>query len=149
MSRCTASRTLAPGRIVIVGWTLIHVADGLEGAGVTHIPPPVDAEENSWRLWVRHRAAVATNFLDVGKSAVLVLPTGAGDDSDERPSKVISEHSRRRLSDPVDMDGMKPNAKLSGGGHDARRPSAHGCPPICMSADHHQTRVPARGGRVD
>lgn len=69
---------------------LIHVANGLEGAGVTRIPPPEGAEENSWKLWVRHRAsskpllwpnhraAVATNFLDVGKSAVLVLPTGAG-----------------------------------------------------------------------
>ena len=69
---------------------LTHVADGLEGAGVTRIPPPAGAEENSWKLWVRHRAAskpvlwpnhraaMATNFLDVGKSAVLVLPTGAG-----------------------------------------------------------------------
>lgn len=69
---------------------LMHVADGLDEAGVTRIPPPVDAEESSWKLWLRHRAAsrpvlwpnhraaVATNFLDVGKSAVLVLPTGAG-----------------------------------------------------------------------
>lgn len=69
---------------------LIHAADGLEDAGVTRIPPPLGAEENSWKLWVRHRAsskpvlwpnhrsAVATHFLDVGKSAVLVLPTGAG-----------------------------------------------------------------------
>jgi len=69
---------------------LTHVANGLEDAGVTRIPPPAGAEENSWKLWVRHRAAskpvlwpnhrdaVATHFLDVGKSAVLVLPTGAG-----------------------------------------------------------------------
>lgn len=69
---------------------LIHVADGLEDVGVTRIPPPAGAEENSWKLWVRHRAtskpvlwpnhraALATRFLDVGKSAVLVLPTGAG-----------------------------------------------------------------------
>ncbi|MFN5212914.1 DEAD/DEAH box helicase [Brevundimonas sp.] len=69
---------------------LMHVADGLEDVGVTRIPPPAGAEENSWKLWVRHRAsskpvlwpnhraALATHFLDVGKSAVLVLPTGAG-----------------------------------------------------------------------
>lgn len=69
---------------------LMHVSDGLEDAGVTNIPPPAGAGENSWKLWVRHRAsskpvlwpnhraAVATDFLDIGKSAVLVLPTGAG-----------------------------------------------------------------------
>lgn len=69
---------------------LIRVADGLEDGGVTRILPPLGAEESSWKLWVRHRAsskpvlwpnhraALATQFLDVGKSAVLVLPTGAG-----------------------------------------------------------------------
>jgi superfamily II DNA/RNA helicase len=69
---------------------LMHVSGGLEGAGVTRIPPPAGAEEHSWKLWVRHRAsrkpvlwpnhrtAVATGLLDNGKSAVLVLPTGAG-----------------------------------------------------------------------
>ncbi len=69
---------------------LMRVADGLENSGVTQIPPPAGAEEQAWRLWVRHRAAskpvlwpnhraaAATGFLDVGKSAVLVLPTGAG-----------------------------------------------------------------------
>lgn len=69
---------------------LLYVADGLEDAGVTRIPPPTGADEGSWKLWVRHRAsskpvlwpnhrgAVATGFLDIGKSAVLVLPTGAG-----------------------------------------------------------------------
>lgn len=69
---------------------LMRVADGLENSGVTRIPPPAGAEEQAWKQWVRHRAAskpvlwpnhraaVATGFLDVGKSAVLVLPTGAG-----------------------------------------------------------------------
>lgn len=69
---------------------LKHVADGLEDTGITNITPPTGAEEKSWQLWVRHRAstkpvlwpnhraAVATGFLDAGKSAVLVLPTGAG-----------------------------------------------------------------------
>ncbi len=69
---------------------LRHVADGLEGAGITSLPAPVGAEEPAWRHWLRHRAltkptlwpnhreAVATRFLDAGTSAVLVLPTGAG-----------------------------------------------------------------------
>lgn len=69
---------------------LMHVADSLDEAGVTRIPPPTGTDEEPWKLWVRHRAsskpvlwpnhraAVATSFLDVGKSAVLVLPTGAG-----------------------------------------------------------------------
>lgn len=69
---------------------LRHVADGLEGAGVANLPAPAGAAEPSWRRWLRHRAttkptlwpnhrqAVATNFLDAGTSAVLVLPTGAG-----------------------------------------------------------------------
>ena len=69
---------------------LMHVSDGLEDAGVTKIPPPAGTGEKSWKLWVRHRAsskpvlwpnhraALATGFLDIGKSAILVLPTGAG-----------------------------------------------------------------------
>lgn len=69
---------------------LLHVASNLENAGVTSVPPPTGAQEAPWKLWVRHRAttkpvlwpnhraAVATGFLDIGKSAVLVLPTGAG-----------------------------------------------------------------------
>jgi len=69
---------------------LRHVADGLEGVGVAHLPTPAGAVESFWRRWLRHRAttkptlwpnhrqAVATGFLDVGTSGVLVLPTGAG-----------------------------------------------------------------------
>ena len=69
---------------------LRHVADALEGAGITNLPAPGGAEERAWRRWLRHRAltrptlwpnhreAVATGFLDAGTSAVLVLPTGAG-----------------------------------------------------------------------
>lgn len=69
---------------------LMHVFDGLEDAGVTKIPPPAGTGEKSWKLWIRHRAsskpvlwpnhraAAATGFLDIGKSAILVLPTGAG-----------------------------------------------------------------------
>jgi superfamily II DNA/RNA helicase len=69
---------------------LIHVADGLVSGGVMSVPPPAGADQDQWKLWVRHRAAtkpvlwpnhraaVATAFLDIGTSAVLVLPTGAG-----------------------------------------------------------------------
>lgn len=69
---------------------LRHVADGLEGAGVAHLPAPAGGEERAWRRWLRHRAltkptlwpnhrqAIETHFLDAGSSAVLVLPTGAG-----------------------------------------------------------------------
>ena len=69
---------------------LRHVADTLEGVGIIHLPAPAGADEAGWRTWLRHRAAskptlwpnhraaVATGFLDAGRSAVLVLPTGAG-----------------------------------------------------------------------
>jgi ATP-dependent RNA helicase HelY len=69
---------------------LRHVADTLEGVGIIHLPAPAGADHAGWRSWLRHRAAskptlwpnhraaVATGFLDGGRSAVLVLPTGAG-----------------------------------------------------------------------
>ncbi len=69
---------------------LRHIADGLENAGIANLPAPPGAEERSWRRWLRHRAltkptlwpnhqaAIATDFLAAGTSAVLVLPTGAG-----------------------------------------------------------------------
>lgn len=69
---------------------LKHVADALEGVGIIHLPAPAGADEPGWRSWLRHRAAskpslwpnhraaVASGFLDAGRSAVLVLPTGAG-----------------------------------------------------------------------
>jgi ATP-dependent RNA helicase HelY len=69
---------------------LRHVADAMEGAGITNVPAPTGAEPGFWTRWLRHRAeskpvlwrnhraAIATSFLDQGRSAVLVLPTGAG-----------------------------------------------------------------------
>jgi hypothetical protein len=66
------------------------VAGGLAGSGLVHVLPPLGARTEFWRNWLRHRArskpilwhnhrdAVATGFLDQGKSAVIVLPTGAG-----------------------------------------------------------------------
>lgn len=69
---------------------LRHVAGSLEGAGIAHLPAPAGAQEQTWKRWLRHRAqtkptlwpnhreAVATGLLDLGASAVLVLPTGAG-----------------------------------------------------------------------
>jgi ATP-dependent RNA helicase HelY len=69
---------------------LRHVADSFEGAGLVGVPPPAGSDPELWARWLRHRAktkpvlwrnhraALATGFLDVGKSTVLVLPTGAG-----------------------------------------------------------------------
>ena len=60
------------------------------GAAVTKVPPPGGADADFWRNWLRHRAnsapflwpnhrdALEKGFQDRGKSAVLVLPTGAG-----------------------------------------------------------------------
>jgi len=69
---------------------LKHVADQLYGAGISNLPVPAGANGVTWKNWLRHRAvtkptlwpnhrrAVATGFLDIGNSAVLVLPTGGG-----------------------------------------------------------------------
>lgn len=66
------------------------VADGLAGSGIVHVTSPSGTNTEFWGNWLRHRAkskpilwrnhrnAVSTGFLDKGKSAVLVLPTGAG-----------------------------------------------------------------------
>lgn len=89
---------LAPGARLVSAYAgprhlarlLRHVADGLEGAGVAHLPAPPGAEDQAWRRWLRHRAlskptlwpnhrkAIETGFLAARISAVLVLPTGAG-----------------------------------------------------------------------
>ena len=69
---------------------LRHVAQGLQDAGVANLPPPAGADPAFWSNWLAHRAAskpllwrshhkaIATGFLDSGRSSVLVLPTGAG-----------------------------------------------------------------------
>lgn len=70
---------------------LLHrVADGLDGAGLIGLEPLDGMNENFWKGWLRHRAktkpilwrnhreALATGFLERGRSGVLILPTGAG-----------------------------------------------------------------------
>lgn len=69
---------------------LRHTADSLEGRGIVRLESPPGAQATTWRGWLRHRArtkptlwpnhrrALETNFLGVGNSGVLVLPTGAG-----------------------------------------------------------------------
>lgn len=69
---------------------LLSAYDGTVAAAVTKLPPPNGADENFWRNWLRHRAngapflwpnhrlALAKGFHETGRSAVLVLPTGAG-----------------------------------------------------------------------
>jgi DEAD/DEAH box helicase len=69
---------------------LIAAYDGINGAALTHIPPPTGADAVFWHRWLAHRAAgapfvwpnhrIATGkgFHEAGNSAVMVLPTGAG-----------------------------------------------------------------------
>lgn len=69
---------------------LLSAYDATAQAAVTKTPPPSGIDEALWRTWLRHRAneapfcwknhrdAVARRFHHAGKSAVLILPTGAG-----------------------------------------------------------------------
>lgn len=69
---------------------LKHVAGALSNTGVVYVPTPGGADAVFWSQWLRHRAkskpvlwrnhqaAIDTGFLEPGRSAVLVLPTGAG-----------------------------------------------------------------------
>lgn len=69
---------------------LRHVANDLVGSGIAGLAPPSGADSDFWSRWLRHRAAtkpvlwrnhqsvLATGILEAGRSAVLVLPTGAG-----------------------------------------------------------------------
>jgi hypothetical protein len=69
---------------------LIAAYDGLSGAALTTLPPPDGADPEFWERWLRlragsfpfvwpnHREAIAKEFHQTGKSAVVVLPTGAG-----------------------------------------------------------------------
>jgi superfamily II DNA/RNA helicase len=69
---------------------LLHLADDLLTAGIFSVQPPDGANVEFWQRWLRHRAqtkpvlwrnhcaALAEGLLESGRSAVLVLPTGAG-----------------------------------------------------------------------
>ncbi|MFO7614274.1 MAG: DEAD/DEAH box helicase family protein, partial [Bacteroidales bacterium] len=69
---------------------LLCAYDGLMNASLTSIPPPVGADPGFWNQWISHRAqkfpfvwanhreAVAKGFHQIGHSAVVILPTGAG-----------------------------------------------------------------------
>jgi len=69
---------------------LQRVAGGLTEAGIVGIDSPGGADPEFWGRWLRyraqtkpvlwrnHRSAVETGILETGRSAVLVLPTGAG-----------------------------------------------------------------------
>jgi hypothetical protein len=69
---------------------LIATDDGIAGAALTRIPPPQGSDTNFWWRWLAHRAETApfvwpnhrvatdNGFHEAGKSAVMVLPTGAG-----------------------------------------------------------------------
>lgn len=69
---------------------LLAAYDSIAGAAVTRLKPPEGSDGDYWRSWLRHRAsaapfvwpnhreAIAKGFHESGKSAVLILPTGAG-----------------------------------------------------------------------
>ncbi|MGS1018093.1 DEAD/DEAH box helicase [Allosphingosinicella humi] len=69
---------------------LLSVTDGIADAPLTRLPPPTGADPDFWSRWLafrakatpfvwrNHRQAIAKDFYQTGKSAVLVLPTGAG-----------------------------------------------------------------------
>jgi hypothetical protein len=69
---------------------LIAAYDGITEAALTTLPPPDGADPEFWQRWLRYRAnsfpfvwpnhrdAIANQFHQTGKSAVVVLPTGAG-----------------------------------------------------------------------
>src|SRR5262249_3309838 len=69
---------------------LRHLAGDLFSAGILGVAPPEGANPQFWNRWLQHRAktkpvlwrnhrgALAEGILGIGRSAVLVLPTGAG-----------------------------------------------------------------------
>ncbi len=69
---------------------LIASHDGIREAALSVLPPPDGADPEFWQRWLRyrasafpfvwpnHRQAIAKEFQQTGRSAVVVLPTGAG-----------------------------------------------------------------------
>ena len=69
---------------------LLSTADGLMAASLLAVSPPSGADQSIWAKWLRsraeaapyvwpnHREAIAKQFHETGRSAVVVLPTGAG-----------------------------------------------------------------------
>lgn len=69
---------------------LLATNDGIHDAALTKLPPPTGADQKIWKKWLQHRAAmapfiwpnhreaIAEGFHQTGKSAVVILPTGAG-----------------------------------------------------------------------
>jgi hypothetical protein len=69
---------------------LLAANDGIHDAALTRLPPPTGADQKIWTKWLQHRAAaapfiwpnhreaIAGGFHQTGRSAVIILPTGAG-----------------------------------------------------------------------
>jgi replicative superfamily II helicase len=69
---------------------LIAAHDGIGDAALINLPPPDGADAEFWErwlhyragsfpfIWPNHRKAFAKEFHQTGKSAVVILPTGAG-----------------------------------------------------------------------
>ncbi|WP_048938536.1 DEAD/DEAH box helicase [Sphingobium yanoikuyae] len=81
------TRYLGPAHLASL---LLLAAGGIAEAALTRLPAPAGADGDFWERWLRfradqtpyvwrnHREAIAREFHLPGKSAVLVLPTGAG-----------------------------------------------------------------------
>lgn len=64
--------------------------DGMRSAMIVRLPTPSGAQEEQWKnwaigqaqarpfLWINHQKAVATGYLDRGRSMVMTSPTGSG-----------------------------------------------------------------------
>lgn len=69
---------------------LLSATDAIAEAPLTRLPPPTGADRDFWSRWLafraetqpyvwrNHRRAIEKGFYETGKSAVMVLPTGAG-----------------------------------------------------------------------
>lgn len=81
--------SIFPGPHHLAG-LLERAAGTLQNAAVIRIPPPTGTDGGKWKEWLKtealrfpfiwenHQRAIATGFLDVGKSLVMTSPTGSG-----------------------------------------------------------------------
>lgn len=86
---CANFQTSYPGPRHLAS-LLLAAYDSIADAAVTRLRPPGGSDGDYWRSWLRHRSnaapflwpnhreAIEKGFHEPGKSAVLVLPTGAG-----------------------------------------------------------------------
>lgn len=69
---------------------MIAVASDLAESAIVQVPPPAGVDGSRWRnlthgiavhrplLWRNHRQAISSGYLEIGRSAAISFPTGAG-----------------------------------------------------------------------